>query len=132
MAQAIAIGFILLGSVFMFLAALGLIRMPDLFMRMHANTKSATLGAGLIMIGTALYFGNSIITTRAILLIVFLFVTVPVSAHMLGRTAYFSGVPLWEGTVTDELRGHYDIETHKLAGDRSEAVRREIISQDRG
>jgi hypothetical protein len=46
-------------SIFTFIAALGVVRLPDLFMRMHANTKSATLGVGFIMLGAAVYFAIS-------------------------------------------------------------------------
>jgi multicomponent Na+:H+ antiporter subunit G len=117
MAQNLALGIMLAGAVFMFLAAVGLVRMPDLFTRMHANTKSATLGIGLLMVGTALFFENVTTTTRALAIMIFLFVTVPVGAHLIGRAAYFAGVPLWEGTLSDELRGLYDVETHELIGE---------------
>lgn len=103
------------GAVFMFLAAVGVARMPDLFTRMHANTKSVTLRVGCLMLGVSLYFSDLSLTARASAVIVFIFTTVPVGAHMLGRAAYFAGVPLWEGTLSDELRGHYDFATHTLA-----------------
>jgi multicomponent Na+:H+ antiporter subunit G len=45
----------------------------------------------------------------------FFLLTAPVAAHMIGRAAYFVGVPLWSGTITDELRGHYDMKTHRLS-----------------
>jgi multicomponent Na+:H+ antiporter subunit G len=46
-----------------------------------------------------------------------MFTTTPVSAHMIARAAYLSGVPLWEGTLSDEMRGRYDPETHALSGE---------------
>jgi hypothetical protein len=46
--------------------------------------------------------------------ILFIFASAPVAAHIIGRAAYFNGVPLWKGSLTDELRGHYDIRTHQL------------------
>ncbi len=109
--------FMLLGSLFMLLAATGVARMPDLFMRMQAATKAATMGAGLIGLAVALYFGDIATVMRAGLVIGFIFITAPVSAHLIGRAAYFVGVPLWEGTVIDELRGHYDLDTHVLASE---------------
>jgi multicomponent Na+:H+ antiporter subunit G len=115
MAQAVSSVLLLIGALFMFLAALGVLRMPDVFMRMHSSTKSATLGVGCVLLGVALYFDNFTVAVRALAVIVFLFGTAPVAAHMLGRAAYFSGVPLWEGTLSDDLRGCYDSETHILA-----------------
>ena len=120
MAEIIALAFLLVGSVFTFIAALGVLRMPDLFMRMHANTKSATLGVGFIMLGVAIYFGEITVTTRAVAVILFLLVTAPISSHLLARAAYFSGIPLWEQTLSDDLRGHYDLQTHRLSGEEAE------------
>lgn len=117
MAEIIAFGFLLVGAAFTFLAALGVLRMPDLFMRMHANTKSATLGVGCIMLGVAIYFGEITVITRALAVILFLLVTAPISSHMLARAAYFSGIPLWEQTLSDDLQGHYDPQTHILSGE---------------
>jgi len=102
------------GALFMFLAGVGLLRMPDLFLRMSSTSKAGTLGAGLILLGAAIHFDNFGIYTRAIAIIVFLMLTAPVAAHMIGRAAYFDGVPLWKGTVQDDLRGHYRASTHAL------------------
>jgi multicomponent Na+:H+ antiporter subunit G len=57
------------------------------------------------------------ITTRALATMSFVFLSAPVAAHMIARAAYFVGVPLWEGTMTNELRGHYDRRTHRLLSD---------------
>ncbi|MBI1992810.1 MAG: monovalent cation/H(+) antiporter subunit G [Deltaproteobacteria bacterium] len=105
---------LLAGATFMLLAAVGVVRMPDLFTRMQTTTKSATLGAGSMLLAAALYFGDLGVTTRALAVISFLFLTAPVAAHMIGRAAYFVGVPLWKETIVDELRGHYDRRTHDL------------------
>jgi len=124
MAQGMSLFLLLLGAIFMLLAAIGLARMPDVFMRMHSSTKSATLGAGCIMLGAALYFNDFAIAVRALAIVAFLFATAPVAAHMIGRAAYLSGVPLWEGTLSDEMHGCYDVETHILASptDRLDSV----------
>ncbi len=106
----------LIGAGFMLIAALGVLRFPDLFMRLHASTKSATLGVGFLMVAAALEFQTLTIVARAAAVVVFLFLTAPVGAHVLGRAAYFARVPLWEGTLSDELHGHYDQATHALAG----------------
>jgi multicomponent Na+:H+ antiporter subunit G len=112
--EIIAYGLMLIGALFTFIAAVGLLRLPDLFMRMHANTKSATLGIGFIMLGVAVYFSEITTTTRALAVVIFLFITAPISSHLLARAAYFSGIPLWQHTLSDDLRGHYDMKTHEL------------------
>jgi multicomponent Na+:H+ antiporter subunit G len=107
-------GIFLLGSFLVLVAGIGLLRMPDLFLRMSATAKAGTLGTGLMVLGAAIHFNEFAIYTRAIALIAFLFVTAPVAAHMLGRAAYFDGVPLWKGTIQDDLHGHYKLTTHSL------------------
>ncbi len=105
----------LAGALLMLLSALGMVRMPDLFIRMSMSTKASTLGVGLIMLGVALYFQESSITTRAIAATLFMLLTGPVAAHRIARAAYFSSCPVWEDTRLDELQGRYDSETHVLA-----------------
>ncbi|MGD9891661.1 MAG: monovalent cation/H(+) antiporter subunit G [Dehalococcoidia bacterium] len=105
---------LLVGAAFLLLAALGIVRMPDLFTRMSAATKGTTLGVGCMLLAVGVYFPGIGITTRSLAAIAFFFVTAPVAAHMIGRAAYFVGVPLWEGTARDELRGRYDPQTHEL------------------
>ncbi len=97
---------ILLGALLMFLAGLGVVRMPDLFMRMHASTKGASLGVALLLIAAALNFQELSVVTKAILTAVFIFITAPVAAHVLGRAAYARKIPLWDHSVIDEGRGH--------------------------
>ena len=106
---------VLAGAFFVFAAAVGVLRMPDVYVRMHAATKSGTLGSGLMLLGVALHSGEGDIVTRALAAVVFLVATAPVASHLLGRAAYVSGVPPWRGTVLDELKGHYDDTTHVLA-----------------
>ncbi len=103
------------GAVFMLLAGAGILRMPDLFLRISATSKAGTLGVGLILLGAAIHFNEFGIYTRAIAIIVFMLLTAPVAAHMIGRAAYFDGAPLWQGTVRDDLRGHYYRSDHTLA-----------------
>ncbi|MBX3279671.1 MAG: monovalent cation/H(+) antiporter subunit G [Acidobacteria bacterium] len=97
----------LTGAFFMFVAAVGVVRMPDLFLRMSATSKSATLGAACMLLAAAVHFNDFGITTRVLATIAFLLLTAPVAAHRIGRAAYFLGVPLWRGTVRDDLRGKY-------------------------
>ncbi len=112
----LAFGLILLGAAFMALAGLGVATLPDVFMRLHANTKSATLGVGLILLGAATHFEwETAIAARMILLLLFIFATAPTAAHMIGRAAYFSEEsPLWSETISDALAGNYDKLTHEV------------------
>jgi multicomponent Na+:H+ antiporter subunit G len=107
----------IVGASFLLLAAIGIVRMPDLFTRMQTATKAATLGISCILLAVTFLLQDWSVGIRAILTISFFFLTAPVAAHMIGRAAYFVGVPLWSGTITDELRGHYDMKTHKLSAD---------------
>lgn len=107
---------LLIGAGFLLLASVGIVRMPDLFNRMQTATKAATLGISCILLAVALHMEDAGLALRCVLTIVFFFLTAPVAAHMIGRAAYFVGVPLWKGTITDELSGRYDLKTHSLSG----------------
>lgn len=109
-----------LGALFILLAGIGLLRMPDLYLRISVTTKAATLGVGLLLLGTALYFSEVSITTRAIAIILFLFLTAPIGAHLIGRASYFIGLPMWKNSVIDELKGKYNKKTHGLKGEEEE------------
>jgi multicomponent Na+:H+ antiporter subunit G len=119
---------LLFGLFFLFIGALGLHRLPDLYNRMHAATKCVTLGITGMLIAVlfhlvAIYFataeGEPLAATGAIepvtsgeimraitktvLVIIFQFVAAPVGAHMLSRAAHLDNADLWEGTLSDEL-----------------------------
>ncbi len=95
---------LLLGCLFCLLAAVGLVRLPDTLTRMHAATKAGTLGAGLILGAVAVLFGDIGTVLRTFLVLIFLFMTVPVGAHLIGRAAYCSGIRLSSRTWVDHLR----------------------------
>lgn len=103
-----------IGAAFMFLAAVGLARLPDIYMRLSACTKAATLGAALLLVGTAIHFQDVGVASRAIAISLFLLVTGPVASHMIGRAAYLSNTPLWDNTLVDELRDCYDLDNETL------------------
>lgn len=92
-----------LGTVFILLSVVGLLRMPDLYMRIQATTKATTLGLLLVMAALSVHFAQPGETVKAVLVILFLFLTQPIAAHMIARAGYRTDVPLWEGSVTDEL-----------------------------
>ena len=103
MTEILAALLVVAGGFFALAAALGVLRLPDVLIRMHASTKAGTLGCGLILVAVAVHFGDTGIVARAVAAVVFLLLTAPVAAHMIGRAAYRTGVPLWQGTVIDEL-----------------------------
>ena len=90
------------GAAFALLAALGVLRMPDVFTRMQASTKASTLGLGCLLIGAALQLGDFASVVRAVSIMAFILLTTPVAAHVIARAAYLADVPVWEGTVLDE------------------------------
>jgi len=92
------------GSSFAFLAALGVLRMPDVFTRMQASTKASTLGLGCLLVGAALQLADLASIIRVISIGAFIFLTTPVSAHVIARASYRADIPLWDGTVLDERR----------------------------
>lgn len=97
----IGIAFIVAGLGFDFFGCLGLIRLPDVYNRLQASTKCVTLGTCSIMFGTFLILGFTAGGVKALLCMVFLILTAPVSAHALARGAHRSGVKLWEKSVID-------------------------------
>ncbi len=92
-----------LGSLLMLLGAIGLLRFPDIFMRMHAATKAPSLGAMLLLLGFVLYFTTWAIVIKAILIIVFIFITTPVASHAIGATAHQLKMKKWDRMKIDDL-----------------------------
>lgn len=96
--------FMVAGAFFVAVAALGVLRMPELYARMHSSTKAGTLGLGLILLSVAIHFESLGISARAFATMAFVALTAPVGAHVVGRAAYYTGVPLWKGTLVDEIK----------------------------
>lgn len=98
---------ILIGTLFVLAAALGMVRFPDPLMRLHASTKAGTLGVAFSATGMMCYYPSLSIVARGAVLVLFLLLTAPVAAHMIGRAAYYRedalDVQLWEGTVIDQM-----------------------------
>lgn len=91
------------GAFFALSAAIGLIRLPDLYTRMHAASKVGTVGSGLLLLAAGLYSQDLAILARAIAGFVFLLLTAPVSAHLLARAAHLSGYALGAVSVRDDM-----------------------------
>ena len=107
---------VLLGTALCVLSAVGIVRMQDVYIRLQVASKASSLGIALLMLGVAAHFDDLSVTVRALLVVVFLFLTAPVAAHVIGRAAYIAGVPLTKSSLCDELEGRYDPETGRLAG----------------
>jgi multicomponent Na+:H+ antiporter subunit G len=106
--ETLTIACLVIGTFFMVVAALGVVRFPDLYMRMSASTKSTTFGSGFMLLAGAIYFSDDFgVAARALAVIGFLFLTAPVGAHMIGRAGYLSGAKLWDRSVVNELEGRY-------------------------
>jgi multicomponent Na+:H+ antiporter subunit G len=103
MTDTLTVVLLIIGSGFGLVAGIALVRMPDLYTRMHGATKCATLGLGCVLAAVAIHFGQIGIITRVLLIVGFVFLTSPVAAHIIGRSAYILGVPLWHGTTLNEL-----------------------------
>lgn len=101
--QWVSASLILVGATFALLAAIGIIRMPDFYTRLHVITKASTLGISFLVLAAAIEFQGTGTTTRALLVIAFLTLTTPVSAQMIATAAYAERVPLWEDVIVDEL-----------------------------
>lgn len=93
----------ILGSIFCLLAAIGILRLPDLYTRMHAASKAGVMGTGLLFAAIALAALDGAVTLRAIAGVVFIMLTTPVGAHLLSRAAYLAGYLPDDITWLDEL-----------------------------
>lgn len=103
MSEVLAAVLLLLGAVLILVSAVGVVRLPDPYMRLHAATKAGTLGAALVLFGAAVHFATLAVSVKALVVFLFLLFTAPVAGHVLGRAAYVEGPFLWERTELDEL-----------------------------
>jgi multicomponent Na+:H+ antiporter subunit G len=92
----------LIGATLVLLAAVGIVRMPDIYTRMQAATKASTLGLGCLLAAAAIAVADSSVFIRAVSIAAFVMLTSPVSNHVIARAAYLTKVPLWSHTVVDE------------------------------
>ena len=93
-----------IGSLAILFASIGILRMPDFYLRLSVTVKAATLGVGFLLASAAIAFPDVSVTTKAMAIAFFLVLTAPVAAHMIGRTAYHTGIRTWKGTIMDELK----------------------------
>ena len=108
---------ILLGTIFILISAVGMIRLPDFYIRMSAITKAATLGLALLLIGLSIHFQNLELSIKSFIIITLVFLTSPVGAHAIARAAYKQGTLFWDGAIVDEL---------KVMNDRKKALEKQL------
>ena len=95
------------GLIFVSLGMLGLVRLPDVYNRMHATTKIGTLGAFGVMLSILLKVGFTPMGVKALTVGLFLLLTAPIAAHMIGRAAHRHGVKLCKESIIDEYGKSY-------------------------
>ena len=95
--------FVIAGSLVTLIAALGVLRLPDFFMRMHAATKAGVVGPSLLLIGAGFFEPSLNTWIKIFLAILFLLTTTPISGHLIGKAGFIGGVNLWKGTVRNDL-----------------------------
>ncbi|MFM2655441.1 monovalent cation/H(+) antiporter subunit G [Vibrio owensii] len=84
-----------LGTLFTLIASLGILRMPDLYTRMHAATKAGTVGLASLLLAVAIAIPDITVISRVIGTMLFIFITAPVAAHLLGKATQESGYQIW-------------------------------------
>jgi multicomponent Na+:H+ antiporter subunit G len=105
--------FIFAGVIFIVISSVGLIRLPDFYVRISAITKAITLGITLILIGIGIYFNDLIIGSKILAIISFMMLTSPVSAHIIARAATRDKVPFWEKTQLEEFKPYLEKQQHE-------------------
>lgn len=107
--EILALALLLTGALFTLLAAIGVVRLADVYGRLSATSKAAPFGIGLILAGAALIARDPNFALQSVAVAIFLTLTSPVAAHALARAARRAGVPTIEGTVhDDEAAGSQD------------------------
>ena len=94
--------FIIVGTFFILIAGIGLVRFPDIYTRMHAVSKSMTLGLGSVLLAAVIEFASWSVGIKSLLTILFLFLTIPVGSQVISFVAYLRKEPLWNRTIVDE------------------------------
>lgn len=99
MREFLAVLLLAAGTFFLLAGTVGILRMPDVYTRMHVAAKSDSLGAGLWLLGLSVVSSDPTTVVKLIFLVVFVWITSPTAAHCMARAAYRSGVRPYPGTL---------------------------------
>jgi multicomponent Na+:H+ antiporter subunit G len=124
--EVISCMFILTGVLLMLISTIGLLRLPDFYIRISAITKGSTMGVGLILLGIAIYFNQPSILLKVLAIISFTIVTAPVAAHVIARTAVQNKVPFWDKTDLKEFKKYQHREHLEQAITRDRYIMQEL------
>jgi multicomponent Na+:H+ antiporter subunit G len=102
--------FIIAGVIFIVISSVGLLRLPDFYIRISVVTKAITLGISLILIGIGIFFNDLVMVTKVMVIICFMMITAPVSAHIIARAAVRNKVPFWGKTLLKEFQPYLEKE----------------------
>lgn len=120
MSSNVIVGYILItiGALFDLLGCIGLLRLPDVYNRLQAATKSVTLGTMMILIGTAVVTASPWVGIKAIICAIFILLASPTAAHALARGTYLAGVRMWDKSVVNKFKERAE-ELKYQSGDQS-------------
>src|SRR5690606_33420952 len=119
-----------IGAIIIVVASVGIISMPDFYLRFSVAVKASILGVGFVLLSTVLYFASIPVATMTLIIVLYLLFTSPVAAQLICRVAYFKGAKLWDGSVLDEVEDHYDVENNVLHGESIDKSDSELLSSD--
>jgi len=95
--------FILIGAVFMLISSIGMIRLPDFYIRNSASTKAVVLGVTLILLGVGIHYNNILVFIEIFAILFFIYLIAPLAAHIVSRAAVITKVGFWKKTNLEEL-----------------------------
>lgn len=98
--------FLVTGALFMLISSIGLIRMPDFYIRNSASTKAVVLGVLLILLGVGIHYNDIMIFLEIFAILFFIFLIAPLAAHIMSRAAVINKVPFWEKTDLKDLEAY--------------------------
>jgi len=99
----VAAGLLGVGLFFMLVGAIGVVRLPDAYHRIHAASMCTTLGLSAMILAAAFHIGDAAVAAKGVVTIVFLFAAMPVGSHLLAKAAHHGRSPQWPATASDEL-----------------------------
>lgn len=111
--------FILVGAIFMIISAIGMIRLPDFYIRNSASTKAVVLGVMLILSGVGIHFNDIMIFIEIFAILFFIFLISPLAAHIVARSAVITNVKFWDKTILKDLK-NFNPEKKKEKNGRNE------------